>query len=339
MWSRIHEGIICLWYSYSSYSQEKKDQLFVHDSRAGCQELQIKSIVYVKTCEQQLSDGIGEPCTQPSLFQRLLTLKHTFYRAAAENQSKIQQCGNGGVRSIAFSGNCSGEEQSGSPLLGSAKLLPVETAGRLVWKHQIHFVHIPGFHFSEFQMDFQIVASHASAVWWTLEVWLWIIIWLWFHSWKRFNCKRFSLLECGSMVISQDFFFFLTVEFFCFDPIFSATCESGFSLYVCMDCVWSRVLHLLAVCRKTTYPPVFLSAENGAIVINRDAWFYGLDFCKRLWILNYSKHLFAAVLLSRGTLLSWEVEGGRNAVLCLRTEGYLFIPSLAAEETCGCMLP
>lgn len=150
--------------------KRKKDQVFVHGSRAGCHELQIRSVVYLKTCEQQLSDDIGEPCTQPRLFQRLLTLKHTFYRVAAEKQIKIQQCGNGGVRSIAFSGNCSGEEQSGSPLLDSAKLLPVETGGRLVWKHRIHFVHIPDFYFIEFQMGFQILTSYVSTVWWTLEV-------------------------------------------------------------------------------------------------------------------------------------------------------------------------
>lgn len=149
---------------YIYYSQEKKDQLFVQGSRAGCQELQIWSIVYLKTREQQLSDSIGKHCAQPSLFQRLMTLKHTFYRAAAENQSKIRQCGDSGVQSIALSSNCSGEVQSGSPLLGSAKLLPVETRGRLAWKHQIHFVHIHGFCFSELQMDFHILASHATAV-------------------------------------------------------------------------------------------------------------------------------------------------------------------------------
>lgn len=73
------------------------------------------------------------------------------------------QCGDSGVQSIALSSDCFGEVQSSSLLPGFAELVPMETRGRLAWKHRIHVVHIHGFYFTEFQT----LASHVCAVQWT----------------------------------------------------------------------------------------------------------------------------------------------------------------------------
>lgn len=129
-----------------------------------------------RSCQTELASTAHSPVSS-----EVPDTETPFYRAAAENRSKIRACGDGRVRGVALGGDCSGEVQSRSPLHGSAKWVPPETGGRLAWKHQTLFVHARGFYLSELQADFQ--TSHASAVWWTWrqtwssdfgKCWIWI---------------------------------------------------------------------------------------------------------------------------------------------------------------------
>lgn len=215
MWSRIHEGIICLWYSYSFYSREKKDQLFLHDSRAGCQELQIRSIVYLKTCEQQLSDSPGSPARSPVFFKGCWHWNTLF---TVQLQKIRAKCNN--VETVGF----------GQLLLAIAlerynqALHYLGLQNCYQWKQDVGLCGSIRSTLSIFLPSISVSFTWISRSWlhtlepcgarwmWALlsdfgKVWIWIIIWLWFLSWKCFNGKKFSFLEFGSMVISQDFFF------------------------------------------------------------------------------------------------------------------------------------
>lgn len=113
-----------------------------------------------RSCQTELASTAHSP-----VFSEVTDTETAFYRAVAENQSKILQCGDSVVQSLALNSNCSGEVQSSSSLHGFAKLVPIESRARLAWKQQIYFAHICGFYFSEFQIDFQILEKFGFGLW------------------------------------------------------------------------------------------------------------------------------------------------------------------------------